>query len=237
MFLCRGMMKPHNVLPPSTLQDSCCMFLVFQTELYPGRWDGSGENNPVHHAALRDLCYRYPRPLPHYCSPLHYHQLGEGVLHLDWYECHCLPWQLGQPTDDPAVRDVLQRWQGEHICYCLVVLLKVPRPPVPVSKFLCRTLDPMLSLNLNKLCLQGHLIPGAYKFDALITTFEMILSDCPELREISWRCVIIDEAHRLKNRNCKLLDSLKMLDLVRNCRWCAFCLLQPAFWPLFCGFL
>ncbi|ROL55185.1 Chromodomain-helicase-DNA-binding protein 8 [Anabarilius grahami] len=60
---------------------------------------------------------------------------------------------------------------------------------------------------------KGHLIPGAYKFEALITTFEMILSDCPELREISWRCVVIDEAHRLKNRNCKLLDSLKMLDL------------------------
>ncbi|XP_011617219.1 chromodomain-helicase-DNA-binding protein 8 isoform X4 [Takifugu rubripes] len=59
---------------------------------------------------------------------------------------------------------------------------------------------------------KDHLIPGAYKFDALITTFEMILSDCPELREISWRCVIIDEAHRLKNRNCKLLDSLKMMD-------------------------
>ncbi|KAG9328594.1 hypothetical protein JZ751_012861 [Albula glossodonta] len=60
---------------------------------------------------------------------------------------------------------------------------------------------------------KGHLIPGAYKFEALITTFEMVLSDCPELREIAWRCVIIDEAHRLKNRNCKLLDSLKMLDL------------------------
>ncbi|KAJ8366948.1 hypothetical protein AAFF_G00336370 [Aldrovandia affinis] len=60
---------------------------------------------------------------------------------------------------------------------------------------------------------KGHLIPGAYKFEALITTFEMVLSDCPELREISWRCVVIDEAHRLKNRNCKLLDSLKMLDL------------------------
>lgn len=60
------------------------------------------------------------------------------------------------------------------------------------------------------------MIPGAYKFDSLITTFEMILSDCPELREISWRCVVIDEAHRLKNRNCKLLDSLKMLDLVSD---------------------
>ncbi|MGH0162791.1 UNVERIFIED_CONTAM: hypothetical protein FKN15_043335 [Acipenser sinensis] len=33
----------------------------------------------------------------------------------------------------------------------------------------------------------GHLIPGAYKFEALITTFEMVLSDCPELREIEWR--------------------------------------------------
>lgn len=44
----------------------------------------------------------------------------------------------------------------------------------------------------------------------------MILSDCPELREIEWRCVIIDEAHRLKNRNCKLLDSLKHMDLVRD---------------------
>ncbi|XP_075685073.1 chromodomain-helicase-DNA-binding protein 8 isoform X1 [Rhinoderma darwinii] len=60
---------------------------------------------------------------------------------------------------------------------------------------------------------KAHLIPGAYKFDALITTFEMVLSDCPELREIEWRCVIIDEAHRLKNRNCKLLDSLKHMDL------------------------
>lgn len=71
-----------------------------------------------------------------------------------------------------------------------------------------------MALKTTHVHLQEHLIPGAYKFDALITTFEMVLSDCPELREISWRCVIIDEAHRLKNRNCKLLDSLKMLDLV-----------------------
>ncbi|XP_069797186.1 chromodomain-helicase-DNA-binding protein 8 isoform X2 [Narcine bancroftii] len=60
---------------------------------------------------------------------------------------------------------------------------------------------------------KGHFVPGAYRFDALITTFEMILSECPELREIAWRCVIIDEAHRLKNRNCKLLEGLKMMEL------------------------
>lgn len=42
----------------------------------------------------------------------------------------------------------------------------------------------------------------------------MILADCPELRSIPWRCVVIDEAHRLKNRNCKLLEGLKMMDMV-----------------------
>lgn len=58
------------------------------------------------------------------------------------------------------------------------------------------------------------MIKGAYKFHAVITTFEMILTDCPELRSVPWRCVIIDEAHRLKNRNCKLLEGLKMMDMV-----------------------
>ncbi|MCJ8750409.1 hypothetical protein PDJAM_G00264420 [Pangasius djambal] len=61
---------------------------------------------------------------------------------------------------------------------------------------------------------QGRVIKGAYKFHAIITTFEMILTDCPELRGVPWRCVIIDEAHRLKNRNCKLLEGLKLMDMV-----------------------
>uniref|UniRef100_A0A673BR66 Chromodomain helicase DNA binding protein 7 n=1 Tax=Sphaeramia orbicularis TaxID=375764 RepID=A0A673BR66_9TELE len=60
---------------------------------------------------------------------------------------------------------------------------------------------------------QGKVIKGAYRFHAVITTFEMILADCPELRSIPWRCVVIDEAHRLKNRNCKLLEGLKMMDM------------------------
>lgn len=61
---------------------------------------------------------------------------------------------------------------------------------------------------------QGKIIKGAYRFHAVITTFEMILTDCPELRNVPWRCVVIDEAHRLKNRNCKLLEGLKMMDMV-----------------------
>lgn len=62
--------------------------------------------------------------------------------------------------------------------------------------------------------LQGKTIKAVYRFHVVITTFEMILADCPELRSVPWRCVVIDEAHRLKNRNCKLLEGLKMMDMV-----------------------
>ncbi|XP_061670635.1 chromodomain-helicase-DNA-binding protein 9 isoform X3 [Syngnathoides biaculeatus] len=60
---------------------------------------------------------------------------------------------------------------------------------------------------------QGRVLRGAYKFQAVITTFEMILGGCPELNAIEWRCVIIDEAHRLKNKNCKLLEGFKLMSL------------------------
>uniref|UniRef100_A0A8C1NLR3 Chromodomain helicase DNA binding protein 9 n=1 Tax=Cyprinus carpio TaxID=7962 RepID=A0A8C1NLR3_CYPCA len=60
---------------------------------------------------------------------------------------------------------------------------------------------------------QGRVIRGAYRFQAVITTFEMILGGCPELNAIDWRCVIIDEAHRLKNKNCKLLEGFKLMSL------------------------
>uniref|UniRef100_A0A3B4G4X6 Chromodomain helicase DNA binding protein 7 n=1 Tax=Pundamilia nyererei TaxID=303518 RepID=A0A3B4G4X6_9CICH len=33
---------------------------------------------------------------------------------------------------------------------------------------------------------QGKIIKGVYRFHAVITTFEMILADCPELRSIPW---------------------------------------------------
>ncbi|XP_077582608.1 chromodomain-helicase-DNA-binding protein 6 isoform X2 [Stigmatopora nigra] len=54
---------------------------------------------------------------------------------------------------------------------------------------------------------------GVLKFHGLITTFEMVMADCPDLKKLQWRCVVIDEAHRLKNRNCKLLEGLKLMNL------------------------
>ncbi|XP_071784653.1 chromodomain-helicase-DNA-binding protein 9-like [Asterias amurensis] len=60
---------------------------------------------------------------------------------------------------------------------------------------------------------KGRRIPNVYRFKVLITTYEIVLADCQELSEIEWRLSIIDEAHRLKNRNCKLLEGLRCFDV------------------------
>ena len=60
----------------------------------------------------------------------------------------------------------------------------------------------------------GKRIPNIYKFQALVTTYECIISDCELLSDIEWRCLIIDEAHRLKNAKCRLMEGLKMFDCV-----------------------
>lgn len=59
----------------------------------------------------------------------------------------------------------------------------------------------------------GKVIKDIAKFNVLITTFEMIVTDYADLRLFNWRVCVIDEAHRLKNRNCKLLEGLRQLNL------------------------
>jgi len=45
----------------------------------------------------------------------------------------------------------------------------------------------------------------------LITSFEIIIRDAKELRKLGWKFVIIDEGHRLKNMNCRLIKELKSI--------------------------
>uniref|UniRef100_A0A1X7UQC0 Helicase ATP-binding domain-containing protein n=1 Tax=Amphimedon queenslandica TaxID=400682 RepID=A0A1X7UQC0_AMPQE len=59
----------------------------------------------------------------------------------------------------------------------------------------------------------GKIIIDAYKFNVIVTTYEVLLSDNSELKNILWRAVIIDEAHRLKNKNCKMLEGLRELHM------------------------
>ncbi|XP_054798276.1 CHD3-type chromatin-remodeling factor PICKLE isoform X2 [Prosopis cineraria] len=47
------------------------------------------------------------------------------------------------------------------------------------------------------------------KFDVLLTSYEMINFDSLSLKSIMWECIIVDEGHRLKNKDSKLFSSLK----------------------------
>ena len=52
-----------------------------------------------------------------------------------------------------------------------------------------------------------------FKFHAVITTYEVIIQDVELLGQIEWRCCVIDEAHRLKNKHCKLMEGLRCIDM------------------------
>ncbi|XP_021769423.1 CHD3-type chromatin-remodeling factor PICKLE-like [Chenopodium quinoa] len=47
------------------------------------------------------------------------------------------------------------------------------------------------------------------KFDVLLTSYEMINLDSASLKPIKWECMIVDEGHRLKNKDSKLFLQLK----------------------------
>merc|ERR1712141_551512 len=64
---------------------------------------------------------------------------------------------------------------------------------------------------------KGERIPDVFKFHVLITTYECLITDILELREIAWRACVIDEAHRLKNAKCKLLEGLNLLVIESRC--------------------
>ncbi|KAJ3290493.1 choline dehydrogenase 7 [Borealophlyctis nickersoniae] len=56
---------------------------------------------------------------------------------------------------------------------------------------------------------KGGVVPNIFKFDIILTTYEMAMSGAAHLRPIKWRCVVLDEAHRLKNKASKVSDMLK----------------------------
>ncbi|XP_039114960.1 probable chromatin-remodeling complex ATPase chain [Dioscorea cayenensis subsp. rotundata] len=50
----------------------------------------------------------------------------------------------------------------------------------------------------------------AGKFDVCVTSFEMAIKERTTLRRFSWRYVIIDEAHRIKNENSLLSKTMRL---------------------------
>lgn len=48
----------------------------------------------------------------------------------------------------------------------------------------------------------------ATKFNVLLTTYEYVIKDKSVLAKLSWKYMIIDEGHRMKNHHCKLTQVL-----------------------------
>ena len=60
---------------------------------------------------------------------------------------------------------------------------------------------------------QGQGPSAMYKFNVVVTTYEMInlaaAPNEPSLSSMHWRCLVVDEAHRLKNAKSQLLGALE----------------------------
>jgi len=46
-------------------------------------------------------------------------------------------------------------------------------------------------------------------FPVVITTYEVVMRDRKHLQKYDWKYIIVDEGHRLKNLDCKLIRELK----------------------------
>lgn len=53
--------------------------------------------------------------------------------------------------------------------------------------------------------------PATEKFPVVVTSYEIVIADSKLLQRYKWKYVIVDEGHRLKNFNCKLLRELRQI--------------------------
>ncbi|BDA48761.1 probable global transcription activator SNF2L1 [Coccomyxa sp. Obi] len=54
---------------------------------------------------------------------------------------------------------------------------------------------------------------GAVKdsFPVVVTSYEIVIADVKHLQRYAWKYIVVDEGHRLKNFNCKLLRELRTI--------------------------
>jgi hypothetical protein len=65
---------------------------------------------------------------------------------------------------------------------------------------------------------QEFYYPGTKKckFNILVTTYEVLVTDTDILSAMNWKIAVIDEGHRIKNKTSRLLDALKTLNCNRR---------------------
>ena len=53
--------------------------------------------------------------------------------------------------------------------------------------------------------------PATAEFPVIVTSYEIVIADSKLLQRYKWKYVVVDEGHRLKNFNCKLLRELRQI--------------------------
>lgn len=91
-----------------------------------------------------------------------------------------------------APKSTLGNWMNEIKRFC---------PVLRAVKFLGNPDD-------RKYIREELLVAG--KFDVCVTSFEMAIKEKATLRRFSWRYIIIDEAHRIKNENSLLSKTMRI---------------------------
>ncbi|KAJ3067223.1 hypothetical protein HDU98_009590 [Podochytrium sp. JEL0797] len=79
----------------------------------------------------------------------------------------------------------------------------------------CPTLVPFLfhgDKEARASLIKEYLIPG--DFEVCVTSYEMCLLEKSAMRKVTWECLVIDEAHRIKNENSSLSQIVREF----NCR-------------------
>lgn len=51
---------------------------------------------------------------------------------------------------------------------------------------------------------------GLQGFSTVVTSYEIVMRDRKHLQRLRWKYIVVDEGHRMKNLNCRLIKELKM---------------------------
>lgn len=102
---------------------------------------------------------------------------------------------LQRPDIVICPRSVLENWRDEFKRFAPKLLVQIYTGDKIARQSLQENLTPRDSLS-------------GYPFDVLITTYEICIKDCEFFSRIPWHLMIIDEAHRLKNQNALLRQTL-----------------------------
>ncbi|CAO3689680.1 unnamed protein product [Rhizopus microsporus] len=49
----------------------------------------------------------------------------------------------------------------------------------------------------------------AFEFPVIVTSYEIVMNDRKYLQRYNWKYIVVDEGHRIKNMNCRLIRELK----------------------------